>query len=63
MLRCAGFSEVSTSVELSVGDLLEGAAGQQHDSGVLRVARRVWPRSVIRRFGRRLGLFLLIEAS
>lgn len=63
MLRGAGFSEVSTSVELSVGDLLEGAAGQQHDSGMLRVARRVWPRSVIRRFGRRLGLFLLIEAS
>lgn len=62
MLREAGFSTVSTSVELSVGDLLEGAAGQRHHSSVLRLARRAWPRSILRRFGRRFGLFLLIEA-
>lgn len=62
MLREAGFSAVSTSVELSIGDLLEGAAGQRHDSGILRLARRAWPRSILRRFGRRFGLFLLIEA-
>lgn len=62
MLRDAGFRTVSTTVELSVGDLLEGASGQRHDSGLLRLARHVWPRSLIRRFGRRLGLFLLIEA-
>ena len=62
MLRDAGFSTVHTSVELSVGDLLEGAAGQRHDSGILRLARRAWPRSILRRFARRFGLFLLIEA-
>lgn len=63
MLREAGFSSVTTTIELSVGDLLEGAAGQRHDSRALRLARRAWPRSIIRRFGRRFGLFLLIEAT
>ena len=62
ILQDAGFATVSTSVELSIGDLLEGEAGQRHDTGVLRVARHVWPRTIIRRFGRRFGLFLLIEA-
>lgn len=62
MLQDAGFPKVSTSVELSIGDLLEGEAGQRHDSGFLRLARHVWPRPIIRRFGRRFGLFLLIEA-
>jgi SAM-dependent methyltransferase len=58
----AGFSQVSTRVELSNGDLLEGAAGQRHQGGALELARRVWPRWLIRRAGRGLGLFLLIEA-
>lgn len=62
MLRAAGFSSVSSTVELSAGDLLEGAAGQRHEGGVLRIARRVWPRAIIRRFGRRFGLFLMLEA-
>jgi ubiquinone/menaquinone biosynthesis C-methylase UbiE len=58
----AGFSSVRTRVELSGGDLLEGKAGQRHRGGVLTVARRVWPRAVIRLFGRKHGLFLLIDA-
>lgn len=56
------FSRVSTSIELSNGDLLEGEAGQRHQGGALSVARRVWPRPLIRRFGRGHGLFLLIDA-
>jgi len=62
ILLAAGFSSVSTSIELSAGDLLEGAAGQRHEGAALRVARRAWPRAVIRRVGRRAGLFLLVEA-
>lgn len=62
LLRNAGFENVRTSVELSAGDLLTGAAGQRHEDGVLRLARKFWPRRLIARFGRRFGLFLLIEA-
>lgn len=62
LFRGAGFKSVTTAVELSVGDLLEGAAGQRHQGGVLEIARKVWPRRLIRRWGQRFGLFLLIEA-
>lgn len=60
---CAGFSDVSMRLELSNGDLLEGAAGQQHQSRLLRAARAVWPRWFVRRFMSWAGLFLLIEAK
>lgn len=56
------FSRVATSIELSNGDLLEGGAGQQHQGRVLSLARRVWPRGLIRRAGKDRGLFLLIDA-
>jgi ubiquinone/menaquinone biosynthesis C-methylase UbiE len=59
----ARFTDVRTSIELSNGDLLEGEAGQRHQGAALRVARRVWPRWAIQRFGRNRGLFLLIEAT
>jgi ubiquinone/menaquinone biosynthesis C-methylase UbiE len=58
----ARFSAVRTSIELSNGDLLEGEAGQRHQGAALRLARRIWPRGLIRRYGKRYGLFLLIEA-
>lgn len=58
----AKFSRVTTSVELSNGDLLEGAAGQQHQGAALSLARRVWPRGLIRRLAPGRGLFLLIDA-
>ena len=56
------FARVSTSIELSNGDLLEGAAGQQHQGRALSLARRVWPRGLIRRMAPGRGLFLLIDA-
>lgn len=58
----ARFSRVTTRVELSNGDLLEGAAGQQHQGAALSLARRVWPRGLIRRLAPGRGLFLLIDA-
>jgi SAM-dependent methyltransferase len=57
-----GFSQVTVRVELSCGDLLEAAAGQRHAGPLLAVARKLWPRAVIRRALRSRGLFLLIEA-
>jgi hypothetical protein len=48
--------------KVSFGDLLQGEAGQRHRGHALSLARRIWPRPVIRRFPA-LGLYLLIEAT
>lgn len=58
----AGFSEVNVEVRLSFGDLLQGAVGQRHQGPLLRLAKVLWPRWLIRRLFRRHGLMLLIEA-
>jgi len=57
-----GFSRVATRVELSNGDLLLGEAGQRHRGALLALARRLWPRALIRRAFAGRGLFLLIDA-
>lgn len=57
------FHHVEISTVLTHGDLLESAAGQRHQGVLLKVARRVWPRSLIRRFLPDAGLFMLITAS
>lgn len=59
----AAFASVSVATQLSVGDLLEGAAGQRHQGGLLSLARAIWPRPLLRRMARGVGLFLLIEAA
>lgn len=56
------FSETRTHLELSCGDLLEGATGQRHQGILLTVARKIWPRSLIKKILKNHGLFLLIEA-
>lgn len=58
----AGFSEITTRIVLSHADLLESQAGQRHQGGLLSLARRIWPRTLIRRFLPGLGLFMLIQA-
>jgi SAM-dependent methyltransferase len=57
-----GFEQARISIELSHGDLLESAAGQRHRGLMLDVARRVWPRTLIRKFLPNAGLFMLITA-
>jgi SAM-dependent methyltransferase len=59
----ARFRDVRVRVQLSCGDLLEGAAGQRHPGPALDLARRVWPRTVIRRAFPGRGLFLLVTAT
>jgi SAM-dependent methyltransferase len=58
----AGFNEVHISTVLTHGDLLESAAGQRHRGALLAIARRLWPRRLLRRFAGGHGLFMLIKA-
>jgi SAM-dependent methyltransferase len=57
------FSEVNIRTVLTHGDLLESGAGQRHRGLLLEVARKVWPRRLIKRFFPNAGLFMLIEAT
>lgn len=59
----AGASDVVTRVELTHGDLLESGAGQRHEGRVLAIARRIWPRWLLRRVAGRFGLFLLVSGT
>lgn len=56
------FEQVTIRTVLTHGDLLESAAGQRHQGAMLDLARKIWPRSVFKRFFPGLGLFMLIHA-
>lgn len=56
------FTGADVRVQLSFGDLLQGAVGQQHDGMSLKLAKRLWPRSLIKRLLPLHGLALLIRA-
>lgn len=58
----ASFAEVDVRTTLTHADLLESAVGQGHAGVALSVARRLWPRRLLRALFPRLGLFMLIEA-
>jgi ubiquinone/menaquinone biosynthesis C-methylase UbiE len=57
------FGNVAARSQLSFGDLLQGSVGQRHDGLLLRIAKRLWPRAIIRRVLPRHGLMLLVEAE
>ena len=57
------FRDVRIRTRLSFGDLLQGAVGQRHDGVLLRVAKRIWPRPLIRLIFARRGILMLIEAT
>lgn len=57
-----GWSSCQISTVLTHGDLLESEAGQRHRGPLLSIARRIWPRWILRRAASGAGLFLLIEA-
>lgn len=57
------FNQVTIATVLTHGDLLESAAGQRHSGLALSLARRIWPRQLIRRLFPNAGLFMLIEAT
>jgi hypothetical protein len=56
------YSEVSISTVLTHGDLLESEVGQRHRGWLLSMAKRIWPRRLLRLVLPGHGLFMLIEA-
>jgi SAM-dependent methyltransferase len=56
------WSSVTISTVLGHGDLLESGAGQRHGGPLLTLARRVWPRTMLKRFFPGAGLFMMIDA-
>ncbi len=58
-----GFRDVQTRVVFSPGDLLLHQPSARFQSGFYRLAWKLFPRALVRAFGRRAGLFLLITAT
>lgn len=58
----SAFSRVDVSTVLTHSDLLDSAAGQRHGGAALSLARRLWPRNLLRKFASGHGLFMLITA-
>ena len=46
---------------LTHGDLLESEAGQRHRGPLLSIARKIWPRRLIKTVAPGAGLFMLIS--
>lgn len=57
------FENVSIKIQLGHGDLLTSQAGQRHEGVLLNIARLIWPRWFFKRFCRRNGLGMLIQAT
>ena len=57
------FDDVRMRVEFSPGDLLLHQPSQKFQSGFYRLVWKMFPRWLVRRFGQRWGLFLLITAT
>jgi ubiquinone/menaquinone biosynthesis C-methylase UbiE len=57
------FRNVKISTILTHGDLLSSNAGQRHQGMALSVARKIWPRWLIKTFFPSHGLFMLITAE
>lgn len=56
------FSQVNIRSQLSFGDLLEGAVGQRHRGIFLTLAKKLWPRWLLKQILKNHGLYLMIEA-
>ena len=59
----AGFEDVKTRVVFSPGDLLLHQPSARFQSGFYRLVWKFFPRTLVRIFGGRWGLFLLITAT
>lgn len=58
-----GFRDVEMRVVFSPGDLLLHQPSARFQSGFYRLVCKLFPRGLVRTFGRRRGLFLLITAT
>lgn len=59
----AAFKNVKVSTMLTHADLLESEAGQRHRGLILNMAKKLYPRYLIKKCFSRHGLILLIEGS
>jgi ubiquinone/menaquinone biosynthesis C-methylase UbiE len=57
------FSPLSIDTVITHGDLLTSKAGQRHEGLLLQIARKIWPRRLIRYWFPKNGLFMLIQAQ
>jgi ubiquinone/menaquinone biosynthesis C-methylase UbiE len=57
------YTSTEVHIQLNHGDLLEGLVGQRHGGTLLSLAKRLWPRWLLRRLARRHGLCLMITAT
>lgn len=57
------FSRVEIKRQLSFGDLLLGEAGQRHKGILLKFAKLIWPRWLLKKIGNRFGLMLTINVK
>ncbi len=58
----SAFSELTIRTVLTLGDLLASGAGQRHQGALLSLARKCWPRTLLKSVCPKMGLFMLIEA-
>ena len=57
------FSLIDARAQLSFGDLLQGSVGQRHRGLLLTLARRIWPRELLKKVMKNHGMMLLVEAK
>jgi len=58
----ATFKSADVRIVLTHGDLLESAAGQRHEGILLSAARLIWPRTLLKKWAKAHGLFMMIQA-
>jgi hypothetical protein len=56
------FSNVLIAIEVNYGGLLQSEVGRRHRGPLLSIAKKLWPRWLIRKLLKRHGLYLLITA-
>ncbi len=59
----SAFTNVQTRLVFSPGDLLLHQASPRFQSGFYKLVWKLFPRKIVRMFGRSWGLFLLISAE
>jgi len=55
------FKSIHINTVLSHADLLSSEVGQRHRGVILKIAKAIWPRKLIKIFLSKFGLFMLIE--
>jgi ubiquinone/menaquinone biosynthesis C-methylase UbiE len=57
------FENIKIETLLTHGDLLTSGAGQRHQGALLNIARKIYPRAIIKKLFPKHGLFMMISAQ